>query len=153
MLLRKLSTFLLFTAWIALLVAQMIYFVPCKKMYLVLSDDNVSHATVVGNGYASIFEIEESFKAQEGNGRHASCKTIDTPQLAINVTLTTILTGAIYFLFIFKKVNNSNKQKITKLPVLNFDELAFADEETKEQLQKEYAEAMYHYIKSRIDQE
>ena len=156
MFLRNLSKFLLLIVWVALLVIQMIYFVPYKRTYLRLSDDGVSHSTITGNGYASLLEIEESFKVNEKDGKVAYCKTIDTPQLAINLSLTTIVVGAMYFLFIFKKENsykNIKKQKINEVPYLNFDKLAFADEETQIQIQKDYAEAMYRYVKSKIDNE
>lgn len=151
---NTISKAILLVVYVIAIVLQMIYFVPCEKLYLVLSDNNTSHATVTGNSYNSIFEIEKSFKPKEDNGRHAYCETIDTPQLAINLSFTTIVAIATYFLFIFKKDNdykNTKKQEFIEPPYLNFDELAFADEETQIKVQKEYAEAMYRYVASKIN--
>ena len=159
MLLRKISKVLLLVVWIVLLVAELIYFVPCKKMIMRISNDGVTHFHSIGNSYASIFEIEESFKVNEKNTKQATCKTVDTPQLITNVSLTTIVAGAIYLLFIYKKetdnksINSINKQKVEEPPYIDFNDLAFADEETQRKVQQDYAEAMYRFAKNKIDRE
>ena len=153
MFLRKISKVLLLVVWIALLVAELIYFVPCKKNMMRLSDDGTSHLNTIGNSYASIFEIEKSYEVNEENGRQAYCKTVDTAQVFINVSLTTIVAGVVYFLLIHKKeknCKNTNKRELLELPHIDFNELAFADKETQEKARQVYAEAMYRYVKSKI---
>lgn len=155
MFLRNLSKFILVAIYVAVIILQMIYFVPCKKMIMRLSNDGTSHLNTIGNSYATIFEIEKSFKVNEEDGKQATCKTIDTQQLFINTMLTTIIAGAIYFLFLYKNDKKSSviaktETEVVEPPYIDLNELAFADPEEQKKAQKDYADAMYRYVKSKL---
>ena len=148
---KKIGILVLFAIYVITTLHLMIYFVPYEEAIVYLSKQNVLHREVIGNGYASIYEISDS-ETKVGNGSGIRSKTVDTPQLITNIVLSTIIAGATYFLFIFKKEKKSisvNEQEFKKyLPNIDFDELAFADDKLKERVQKEYVEAVDRYVKN-----
>lgn len=166
---NKIILFVIFVAYVIALVFQMIYFVPYEKVATFISAQNVPHTIVMENGYTSIIdgiddrytsiaELEQDEYLQSEKGTIIS-KRIDTAQIVTNVIVTTLIAGAIYgaiyFLFIFKKEKEYifiDEQETKKhLPILNFEELAFADPETQEKTRKDYEDAIYRYVKSKIE--
>ncbi len=145
---------ILIALYIVLIIAELFFCVPCHNIQVFKSTQNVPHAEIIGSGYSTIFDISDSDAYIYEHENTTSGKRVNTPQLITNVTLTTIVATAIYFLFIHKKetgCQHINEKEIEELlPCLDFNELAFADEETKKKVQKEYAEAMYEYIKSKM---
>jgi hypothetical protein len=106
MIMGKISKVILIIVYVAVLVLQMVYFVPYEEMMVKKSNNNELTQCVVGNGYTSLLKLENTFVIEDEYVNQASCKHIDSPQLVVNVTLTTIIATAIYFMFIHKTKND-----------------------------------------------
>ena len=74
---------------------------------------------------------------------------VNTPQLIINVSITTVLAVALYF--VLQKKDKKIIEDDVQIPMLDINALAFADEETIEKEQAKYAKHMVEYIKRKVD--
>jgi hypothetical protein len=113
------KTYILVAVYIALIVIELFFYVPYHKIQIFVSDQNVPHTAITGSGYSTIFDIADSDVYVY---RKASGKRVDTSQIFINVSTTTIVAAAIYFLL-------RKNRRIKEMPLLDINALAFADEE------------------------
>ena len=94
---------ILIAAYVFALIMELFCFVPYEKIEVFRSEQNVPHTEIIGCGYASIFDIEKDDSTVECNAWTATGKRTDASQLAINVSCTTLIFIAVYFLFLCKK--------------------------------------------------
>ena len=149
------KTVALIIVYVILVVAQLFLCVPYNAIVVSLTKQNVLYSEVVGSGYSTLSDIQYD-RANFIRDDYDYGKKVNTPQLAVNLTITTIVVSAMYFLFIFKKETKEQdtcKQQSIELPYIDFNDLAFADEETQRKVQQDYAEAMYRFVKNKIDRE
>ena len=156
---KPLKLRVLVVVYIILAIVELFIYVPYNAIMVVVSEEQVPHAEIIGSGYSTVFDIQESEVRLENQVRYVNKndlgygKRVNAQQLTFNITLTTIIATAIYFLFIFKKeAKRQHKQETVELPYIDFKDLAFADDETQARARQEYAEAMYRYVKSKIDE-
>ena len=69
-------------------------------------------------------------------------KIVNTSQLFVNVSITTIIAIAIYFLL-------QKNEKIKELPLIDINSLAFSTDEEIIEAQRDYAKKIYEYVKQR----
>ena len=74
-----------------------------------------------------------------------SGKRVDTLQLFMNVSITTIVAVGLYFLL--QKSEKKIAEKNIPIPILDINGLAFATEEEVTKAQEEYARQMVEYVK------
>ena len=94
---------ILIAAYVFALIMELFCFVPYEKIEVFRSEQNVPHTEIIGSGYTNIVDIGKDDATVEGNAWTAIGKITDTPQLAINVSCTTLIFIAVYFLFLYKK--------------------------------------------------
>lgn len=166
MILQNISKWILIITFVAILITslilQMMYFLPYEKVAILISAQNVPHTIVMETGYTSLTELQNDtydsvYEVEKIKEFDIVSKRINTSQLATNIALTTgiltIIYLAIYFLFLYNKEKKKpiiTKTEVVEPPYIDFNELAFADPETQEKVQKDYAEAMYRYVKSKL---
>ena len=105
------------------------------------------HTEIIGSGYSTMADItrhDAHLQKQTATG-----KLVNTEQLFVNITITTIVFVAVYLLFL-KNVKDKPKNKpqidFKTLPDIDVDSLAFADDETVEKAKRKYAVDMYKHI-------
>ena len=136
------KTHILVAVYIALIIIELFFCVPYHRIQTFVSVQNVPHTEVVGSGYTTMLEISNDDARYKGEHYSNTGKKVDTPQLFMNVSITTVLAIAIYLI-------QHKKEKVKKLPVLDINALAFADEATIAQAQRDYAKEIYEYVKGK----
>ena len=137
------KTYILIAAYILLIIIELFVCVPYNKIQIFISTQNVPHTEIVGNGYSTMSELGLEYTQKYGrNEGRMSATRVNTPQLFMNISITTILAVAIYFLL-------QKDEKINNIPELDFESIAFSTEEEVKQAQKDYARKMYEYIKGK----
>jgi hypothetical protein len=140
----------------------------------------VPHTQITGSGYATMTNITYNKAQLKNNERVKAGKRVDTSQLFMNVSITTIVFIAIYLLSL-KEEKDENKMEtqndfeearkateamfaedyqlsleesmLVEPPYLDVNALAFADDETIKEAQKQYVQDLYFYFKNRLDRE
>ena len=137
------KTYILIAAYILLIIIELFFCVPYNRVQIFISTQNVPHTEVVGNGYSTMSEIGLEYTQKYGrNEGRMSAKQVNTPQLFMNISITTFLAVAMYFIL-------QKDEKINNIPELDFESIAFSTEEEVKQAQKDYARKMYEYIKKK----
>lgn len=131
---------ILIVAYIILIITELFFCVPYHSIQIFKTNQNVPHTEIVGNGYATMEEISNDRVNMVYRDKIGSGKIVDTSQLFMNVSITTALAVAIYFLM-------KKNEEVKELPILDVNTLAFATEEEVEQAQREFSQKMYEYIK------
>lgn len=141
------KTHILIAVYAIIIIAELFFYVPYNKIQIFRTKNNVPHTETIGSGYTSMADIEDNnANFQEKAYTSSEGKIVNTSQLAINVSATTIVAVAIYFLL--KKNDNVNIDAyMDEIPVLDINSLAFADEETLIKAQQDYAKQLVEYIK------
>ena len=143
---RTKKTHILITVYIILLVTELFFYVPYHSIQIFRTQQYKPYTEIVGSGYASMEHIESNKVEWMKNGYTSYVgKRVNTPQLFMNVSVTTVLAIGIYFL-IQKKEKKIIEENIP-IPVLDINALAFATEEEVAKAQEEYARQMVEYIK------
>ena len=94
---------ILIAAYIVLIIIELFLCVPYHTIQVFKSKQNVPHTEIVGSGYSTISDISSSDAYVFANRDTSIGKRVNTAQVFINVTVTTFLAVAIYFLFLHKK--------------------------------------------------
>lgn len=94
---------ILIATYIVLIIIELFFCVPYHNIQIFKSSQNVPHTEITGSGYSTIFDIADSDAYIYEHENTRSGKKVNTPQIFINISITTALSVAIYFLFIHKK--------------------------------------------------
>ena len=142
------KTHILIAVYIFLIVIELFFYVPYHKIQIFITENNVPHTEIIGSGYATMEDIEYD-KALTGtvSKSRTAGKRVDTLQLFINVSITTIVAVGLYF--ILQKSKRKIAEKNIPIPILDINGLAFATEEEVTKAQEEYARQMVEYIKGK----
>lgn len=143
--------YILIAVYIILIVTELFFYVPYHNIQIIRTQQNVPYTVITGSGYATMADItndnanvdmKESQWKSSGNG-----KTVNTSQIYLNVSITTILATGLYFLLQReeKKIIEDNLQ----MPELDIDGLAFADKETQKAEMEKYTQKLTEYIKKK----
>lgn len=97
------KTHILIAAYIILIITELFFCVPYHNIQVFKSSQNVPHTEIIGSGYSTIFDISDNDAFIYEHENTSSGKRVNTPQTFINVSVTTLLTVTIYFLFLHKK--------------------------------------------------
>lgn len=171
---------ILIAAYVVLIIVELFFYVPYHSIQIFKSQQNVPHTQITGSGYATMTNITYNKAQLKNNERAKAGKRVDTSQLFMNVSITTIIFIALYVLLL-KNENGDNKTKVqndfleakkatekmfekeyqlsleesmlVEPPYLDVNALAFADEETIKEAQKQYVQDLYFYFKNRLDRE
>lgn len=100
---------ILIAVYAILIITELLFCVPYNRIEVFRSEQNVPHIEIIGNGYTSILEIRNDVASVEGKEWTATGKRVDRLQLLINITLTTLIAAALYFIFPFRKKTNASK--------------------------------------------
>ncbi len=140
------KTHILIAVYIFLIVIELFFYVPYHKIQIFTTENNVPHTEIIGSGYATMEDIEYD-KALTGtvSKSRTAGKRVDTLQLFINISITTVLAIAIYFLM--QKKEKKTIEENIPIPVLDINGLAFATEEEIVQAQQDYARKIVEYVK------
>ena len=133
------KTYILVAVYVTLIIIELFFCVPYHRIQIFRTNQNVPHTEIVGSGYATMFEISDD-DARIVSRNSNTGKIVNTPQLLMNVSITTALAVAIYFLL-------QKKETIEDLPVIDVNTLVFCTEEQIAQAQRDYARKMYEYVK------
>lgn len=135
--------YILIAVYILIIVTELFFCVPYQRMQIFVSNQNVPHTEIVGSGYATMTDITDDYAYLSSNQYTSNTgKRVNTPQLFMNVSITTILALGLYFLL-------QKNEKVKEMPELDVNSLAFATEEEVKQAQRDYARKMYHYVKGK----
>ena len=134
------KTHILVAVYIILIVTELFFFVPYNRIQIFISNQNVPHTEIIGSGYTTMSDISNDNSYVSINKKTTSGKIVNTSQLFLNVSITTVLTIVIYFLM-------KKNEEVNELPILDVNTLAFATEEEVAQAQREFSQKMYEYIK------
>ena len=137
------KTHILVAVYVALIIIELFVYVPYHRIQIFRSEQNVPHTEIVGSGYTTMDNIKRDHAIFWSNNDITSTgKKVNTSQLFINVSITTVLAIAIYFI-------QHKKEKVKQLPLLDVNALAFADEDAIAQAQRDYAKEIYEYVKGK----
>ena len=134
--------YILIAIYVMLVIYELLFFVPYHQIQTFVSEQNVPHTEIIGSGYTTIFSISSDTAQVLSHATRSSGKRVNTPQLLINISITTFLAVAIYFLM-------QKNEKMNNIPELDFESIAFSTEEEVKQAQKDYAIKMYEYVKGK----
>ena len=137
------KTHILVAVYIVFVIIELFFYVPYHNIQVFTSNQNVPHTEIIGSGYATMTDISYD-KAYVKNIRSSKTgKRLDTSQLFMNVSITTVVAVAVYFLFL----NEKNKE-IKGMPILDVNSLAFCTDEEIYQAQQDYARKMAEFVKN-----
>ena len=134
------KTHILVAVYIILIVTELFFFVPYNRIQIFISNQNVPHTEIIGSGYTTMSDISNDNSYVSINKKTTSGKIVNTSQLFLNVSITTVLTIVIYFLM-------KKNEEVNELPMIDINTLAFGTDEEAAQVQQDYAKKMYEYIK------
>lgn len=135
--------------YVVLIIIELFFYVPYQNIQVFTSNQNVPHTEIIGSGYATMTDITND-NAYVGKIRSAATgKLVNTQQLFINVSITTIAFVAVYLFFLKSEKDKAQSEPqidFKTLPEIDVDSLAFADEETVEKAKRKYAVDVYRHI-------
>ncbi len=134
------KTHILVAVYVTLIVIELFFCVPYQSIQIFRTKQNVPHTEIIGSGYAAMFEISDDDARITGDNYSSSGKIVNTSQIFINVSITSALAIAIYFLL-------QKNEAIEEMPVIDTNILAFGTDEEVEQAKRDYARKMYEYVK------
>ena len=89
---------ILIVIYVILIIVELFFFVPYHWIQVFRSEQNVPHSVIIGSGYTTMADISSDnaylWKVHDANDG----KKVNTPQLLINVSITTVVAIAIYLL-------------------------------------------------------
>ena len=92
------KTHIVIAIYIVLIIVELFFYVPYHNIEIFVSKQNVPHTEIVGNGYTTMDDISSNNACFNEKETASSGKTVNTPQLFLNVSITTVLAIVIYFL-------------------------------------------------------
>lgn len=131
---------ILIAVYIFLIITELFFYVPYHNIQIFKTNQNVPHTEIVGSGYTTMDDITRDNACIQNGNRTSTGKIVNTPQLFLNVSITTVLAIVIYFLL-------QKDEKVNELPILDINTLAFLTEEEIAQAQRDYAIKMAKYVK------
>ena len=134
------KTHILVAAYIVLIVTELFFYVPYNNIQIFKTGQNVPHTEIVGSGYATMANISYDNAYIQNNERTSTGKIVNTSQLFMNVSVTTVLAIAIYFLL-------QKNEEVKELPIIDVNKLVFMTDEDIEQAQQDYARKMAEYVR------
>ena len=142
------KSLILVAVYAFLIIVELFLYVPYHNIQLFVSRENVPHTEIIGSGYATMTNITNDNAYVKDRLSSATGKRVNTSQLLANVSITTVLAIAIYFLLL------KNEKKIVEenipIPFLDINALAFATEDQIIQAQQDYARKMAEYVRKKI---
>ena len=124
------------------IIAELFFYVPYHNIQMFVSRENVPHTEIIGSGYTTMDNItidkayvKKTFDSDTG-------KIVNTSQLFLNVTITTVLAISVYFLL-------RKSDEVNEMPMIDTMALAFATEDEEQQILRDYAKEMAKYVKQR----
>ena len=93
---------ILIVVYVILIITELFFCVPYHSIQIFKSKQNVPHTEIIGSGYTTMADIQDSYAFVYLDDMNLG-KVVNTPQVLINVSITTLLAAAIYFLFIYGK--------------------------------------------------
>ena len=103
------SVHILIALYIVTLVVELFIYVPYNNIQILVSQQNVAHIEIIGNGYSTMKDIDDHSASIASKGKPSEGQVVNSQQLLLNVVLTTIVFSAIYFYFIFKRKTVDNE--------------------------------------------
>ena len=101
----------LIVVYIILIIVELFFFVPYHSIQIFRTNQNVPHTEIIGNGYTTMSNIARDYVYFYGNDSTSRMgKIVNTPQLFMNVSITTIVAAAIYVLFLNEKKKTTETQ-------------------------------------------
>ena len=132
----------LVAVYVFFIIVELVFCVPYHNIQMFVSRENVPHSEIIGSGYTTMYDITTDNAYVNKTFGSATGKIVNTTQIFINVSITTILAIAIYLLL-------KKNEAIEEMPVIDVNTLAFATEEEVKQAQRDYARQMAEYVKKR----
>lgn len=142
---RMKKTHILIVVYIILIVTELFYFVPYHDIDIFISNQNVPHTVITNCGYMTMDDMRYNYRQFDNKRNIISDRVVNTPQLIINVSITTLLAAAIFFLL--QKNEKVKRMPDMEIPVIDVNALAFATEDEIQKAQQDYAKQMVEYIK------
>lgn len=141
------KTHILIAIYIVLIVVELFFYVPYNNIEIFVSQQNVPHTEIIGSGYSTMDDISRDnacINEKETSNKKklisATGKVVNTSQLFMNVSITTVLAIALYFIL-------QKNEAVKEMPLLDINGLAFADEKTILQAQQDHAKKVAEYVK------
>lgn len=100
---------ILIAIYAVLIIIELFFYVPYHNIQIFKSKQNVPHTEIIGSGYTTMANITNDDAYVKKNENTNSGKRVDTSQLFVNVSITTGLAVAIYFLFFHENKKNCRK--------------------------------------------
>lgn len=97
------KTHIFVAVYIALVIIELFFYVPYHTIQVFTSNQNVPHTEIIGSGYARMIDITYDNAYVKNKLSSATGKRVDTSQLFMNVSITTIVAAVVYFLFLNEK--------------------------------------------------
>ena len=94
---RMKKFYILVTVYVLLIIIELFFYVPYHNIQIFKTNQNVPHTEIVGSGYATMADITADNAYIENNQRIGSGKIVNTSQIFMNVSITTVLGIAIYY--------------------------------------------------------
>ena len=99
---KTIKTYILVVAYVTLIIIELFFFVPYHSIQIFRTKQNVPHTEIIGSGYTTMAEIERNRAFIQGTNISNMGKKVNTPQLFMNVSITTVLAVGLYFLLLKK---------------------------------------------------
>lgn len=131
---------ILVAVYVFFLIIELFFYVPYHNIQMFVSRENVPHTEIIGSGYTTMNDITTDNAYVKNRLSSETGKMVNTPQLFLNVSITTVLAIVIYFLL-------QKDEKVNEMPTLDINSLAFYTSEEIEQAQRDYARKMAEYVK------
>ena len=131
---------ILVAVYVFFLIIELFFYVPYHNIQMFVSRENVPHTEIIGSGYTTMNDITTDNAYVKNRLSSETGKMVNTPQLFLNVSITTVLAIVIYFLL-------QKDEKVNEMPILDINTLAFMTDEEIKQAQRDYARKMAEYVK------
>lgn len=136
---------ILVAVYVFLIIIELFFYVPYHNIQMFVSRENVPHTEIIGSGYTTMDDITNDNAYVKDRLSSETGKTVNTPQLFLNVSITTVLAIVIYFLL--QKDEKKIVEENTPMPILDINTLAFMTDEQIKQAQRDYARQMAEYVR------
>ena len=134
------KTHILVAVYVFFLIIELFFYVPYHNIQMFVSRENVPHTEIIGSGYTTMDDITTDNAYVKNRLSSETGKMVNTPQLFLNVSITTVLAIVVYCLL-------QKDEKVNEMPILDINALAFLTEEEIAQVQRNYARKMAEYVK------
>ena len=148
---QKYKKYTLVAVYVILIIIELFFCVPFNNIQTAISSQRVPHTTIIGSGYTTMADIGRSNESVKKNFNMHFGKTVNTPQIFLNVSITTIIFVMIYWLFMKNRTKKIDIYDLSDIPELDIDGLAFADKDTQKAEMDKYTKQLIEYIKRKDD--